>query len=189
MTTMTSRKLIQLLFCVIASLDALPHKNTKNSFTSNFKVSHSSLLSTASPVNFAEQTWEWRNTKDLDAKILKIAAPAVLNFAIIPLVGAVDTYWVGRMRNALALAGQGAANQVFSSAFWIISFLPNIVTPLVAKAAGEGNNEAIQDRVGEAIFIATLMGVVGMALLTYLPNWALSSVLASDHPARAFAEP
>lgn len=32
--------------------------------------------------------------KELDAKILKLALPAVLNFAIVPLVGAVDTYWV-----------------------------------------------------------------------------------------------
>lgn len=49
----------------------------------------------------------------LDKRILSIALPAIMNFAILPLVGAVDTAFVGRMDNALALAGQGAANQVF----------------------------------------------------------------------------
>lgn len=94
--------------------------------------------------------------KALDKQILTLALPTVLNFAILPLVGAVDTFWVGRMENALALAGQGAANQIFSSAFWIISFLPSVVTPLIAKAAGSGDTEAMKDRVGEVCYIFKL---------------------------------
>ena len=35
---------------------------------------------------------------ELDAKILNLALPAILNFAIVPLVGAVDTYWVGTIK-------------------------------------------------------------------------------------------
>ena len=70
----------------------------------------------------------------LDRRIASLALPAIVNFAILPLVGAVDTAFVGRMGNALALAGQGAANQVFSSTFWVISFLPSVITPLVAQA-------------------------------------------------------
>ena len=41
------------------------------------------------------------------------------------------------MGDALALAGQSAANQIFNSAFWIISFLPSVVTPLVAQAGNK----------------------------------------------------
>ena len=58
---------------------------------------------------------------------------------VIPLVGAVDTYWVGQMGDALSLAGLSAANQVFNSAFWIVSFLPSVLTPLIAKAAASGD--------------------------------------------------
>ena len=47
----------------------------------------------------------------LDATIAKTAVPSIANLAVIPLVGAVDTFFIGRMGNALALAGQGAANQ------------------------------------------------------------------------------
>merc|ERR1711871_186439 len=121
--------------------------------------------------------------------IWKIALPAMLNLAIMPLVGAADTFWVGRMKDALALAGQGAANQIFNSAFWIISFLPSVVTPLVAKAASENDEKQIQERVGEAMFLATIMGVIGMVGLSLLPHRALDLVLPTDGGARKFAEP
>ena len=71
----------------------------------------------------------------LDKQILKLFVPAMLNFLVIPFVGAIDVFWVGRMGSAVALAAQGAANQVFQSAFWIISFVPSIIAPVVAKAA------------------------------------------------------
>lgn len=123
----------------------------------------------------------------LDKRIVKLALPAVVNFMILPLVGAVDTYWVGRMGNALSLAGQGAANQVFSSSFWIISFLPSVVTPLVAKAYASGDMEAVREKVGEALFLGTILGLIGMGLLSVLPNYALASVLPPGSPARVYA--
>ena len=43
---------------------------------------------------------------------MKVALPSMTNLAVIPIVGAVDTFWIGRMGDALALAGQGAANIV-----------------------------------------------------------------------------
>jgi hypothetical protein len=67
----------------------------------------------------------WPTFDALDQRLTKIALPCILNFAIAPLVGAVDLFWVNRMGNPLAVAGQAAANQVFSSAFWLASFLPS----------------------------------------------------------------
>ena len=131
----------------------------------------------------------WPCGDELDKRILGLAVPAVLNFAIIPLVGVVDTFWVGRMSNALALAGQGAANQIFSSAFYIMSFLPSVVTPLVAAAAGSKDNNKVQERVAEAFFIASMMGIVGTIFLYGLPSLALSLVLSADAPARRYAQP
>ena len=46
-----------------------------------------------------------------DTLIVKTAIPSMINLAVVPLVNAVDTFWVGRMGIALALAGQAAANQ------------------------------------------------------------------------------
>ena len=112
----------------------------------------------------------WPKGDALDGAIWKIALPAMLNLAILPLVGAVDTFWIGRMGDALALAGQGAANQIFSSAFWVISFLPSVVTPLVARAASESDQEQLQERVGDAMFLAAIMGVIGMVVLSVFPH-------------------
>lgn len=67
----------------------------------------------------------WPQFDDLDKRMLKIALPCIANFAINPLIGAVDLFWVNRMGNALAVAGQAAANQVFNVAFWMTSFLPS----------------------------------------------------------------
>jgi len=41
----------------------------------------------------------------LDRQISKLTLPAVLNLMIIPMVGIVDMMWVGRMNDALAIAG------------------------------------------------------------------------------------
>ena len=68
-------------------------------------------------------------------------------------------------------------------------FLPSVVTPLVAKAAGAGEIDEVQDRVGEAVFLGLILGIIGSFLLGKFPSQALSSVLPSDAPALAFAKP
>lgn len=67
----------------------------------------------------------WPSFDAVDTRLIKIGLPCILNFAIVPLVGAVDLFWVNRMGNPLAVAGQSAANQVVNSAFWLFSFLPS----------------------------------------------------------------
>ena len=109
----------------------------------------------------------------LDKIIVSLWLPALANFFIIPLVGAVDVFWVGRTGDPAALAAMGAANQTFSSAFWIISFLPSLVTPLVAQAAARGDQGKLQRQVGEAVFVASLAGLAGTALLAGSPMPAL----------------
>lgn len=143
----------------------------------------------ADDVVFANSS-AWPCGDALDQRIAKLALPAVLNFVMYPLVGAADTFWVGRMKNALALAGQGAANQVktkriyssqssevsttiyvyflcafsphdeqvFDSAYWVMSFLPSVMSPMVAKAHSSGDQEAVQQRIGEVFLICTILG-------------------------------
>ena len=129
-----------------------------------------------------------RGPKDeLDRRVLGVALPSIANLAVIPLVGAVDTFWVGRMGDALALAGQGAANQCFSSVFFLIAFIPTITAPLVAKAAGEGDTDSACERVCEALFLANVLGLIGTALLTVTPGVVLGLVLPSGVPAEVYA--
>lgn len=125
----------------------------------------------------------------LDKQIIALFLPAILNFAIVPLVGAADTFWVGRMHDALALAGQGAANQLFNSAFWFFSFLPSVITPLIAKAQSSGDVEGVKDRIGEATFIASMLGLAGGLFLIGWPQKALQIVLHAQAPAWTYATP
>jgi len=114
---------------------------------------------------------------ELDKMIGKLGVPAVGNFIIGPLVGAVDTFWVGRMDSAVALAGLGAANQVFSSVFSATSFLPSVVTPLVAKSYASGNMEGVRARVREAIFVSVVIGILMTFALTAFPRGVLQPVI------------
>ena len=131
----------------------------------------------------------WPCYDALDRRILALALPAVLNFAIAPLVGATDTLFVGRMGDPLALAGQGAANQLFSSAFWVLSFFPSVVTPMVAAVHGAGDQEALRARVGEAMLLGAVMGLLGTLVLVGAPERCLSAVLQKGAPAFAYAVP
>lgn len=166
---------------------SLPSSNRQSKRDKSFPlyITASNPTTQSQSISWVQKNWPCNDV--LDQRILKIALPAILNFAIIPLVGAVDTFWVGRMGNPLALAGQGASNQVFSSTFWIISFLPSVVTPLVAKAAGANDKEKIQKHVSEAIFLGLFMGIFGTFLLTTFTDKVLGLVLAPEAASKVYA--
>jgi putative MATE family efflux protein len=126
----------------------------------------------------------------LDATILSTAVPSMINLGVVPIVNAVDTFWVGRLSIALALAGQAAANQASFTLFFLISFLPNITAPLVASAVASGNKEDAQDRICESLFICNLLGGLGTLALVLFPRQILAAlVLPSGAPAMDFAAP
>ena len=129
------------------------------------------------------------SSKEMDKLILATLLPSIVNLMVVPLVNSVDTFWVGRMGNALALAGQAAANQAFFSLFFLISFLPTITAPLVAEAIGANDEEAATDRVCEALFLSNLLGAIGTIILVGFPALASKLVLSSGAPAAAYAEP
>jgi Na+-driven multidrug efflux pump len=118
----------------------------------------------------------WPCGDALDKKILALALPATINLAIFPLAGAVDVYWVGRMGEARVLAGMGAANQVFSTLFWLIAFLPSVTTPRVAEAIGKGDRELAATRVCEALALACALGLFGFLLVQLFPITLVSVV-------------
>lgn len=77
------------------------------------------------PTMLQTEVSTWPCMDKLDKDLIRISLPVIGNNAISPLIGAVDLFWVNRMGNALAVAGQAAANQVFNSVFWFTSFLPS----------------------------------------------------------------
>ena len=70
----------------------------------------------------------------LDGKILAIAVPALGALAIDPLLGVVDTLYVGRIEDPAPLAALGVCSSVFNFAFFIFNFFATATTPLVSSA-------------------------------------------------------
>jgi multidrug resistance protein, MATE family len=131
----------------------------------------------------------WPCGDKMDKELVKISLPVIGNYAISPLIGAVDLFWVNRMGNALAVAGQAASNQVFSSAFWFVSFLPSVTATLVSKQHAQGDQEGTQDAVCQALFVGFFIALIGTPIMFFNPDWALSSVLAPGAPAMEYARP
>lgn len=131
----------------------------------------------------------WPSFDAVDSRLIKIGLPCILNFAIVPLVGAVDLFWVNRMGNPLAVAGQSAANQVVNSAFWLFSFLPSVTATLVAKEAAKGDKEALQDAVCQALFVGAIIALIGTPLMLLFSDGVLGVVLKKGAPALEFAKP
>lgn len=131
----------------------------------------------------------WPCGDALDTKLLKIALPCIANFAINPLIGAVDLFWINRMGNPLAIAGQAAANQIFSAAFWLTSFLPSVTCILVAKEKSKGNEEGVQDAICQALFVGFLLSILWSGIILTNTEKVLGVVLKESAPAREFATP
>ena len=85
----------------------------------------SSSTSTSITAKSGNSLGAWPCMDELDKSLIKISLPVITNFAIAPLVGTIDLFFINQMGNALAVAGQAAANQVFGSVFWLTSFLPS----------------------------------------------------------------
>eukprot|EP00980_Cylindrotheca_fusiformis_P006609 scaffold1390_cov138-Cylindrotheca_fusiformis.AAC.12 len=154
-------------------------------------VEPSDLLVNASSTDIEPQATlgVWPCLDKMDRDLIKISLPVIGNFAINPLIGAVDLFWVNRMGNALAVAGQAAANQVFSSAFWFTSFLPSVTATLVSKQHAKGDKEGTQDAICQALFVGFFIAMIGTPLMFFNPDKALSSVLRKGAPALEYARP
>ena len=179
-----------MLRCFVLATLILLHAQKAQALRSPTLAGRHAGLRHAVPMASANARWKEAlpgKRDKLDKDILSVALPSIANLAVIPVVGAVDTFWIGRMGNALALAGQGAANQCFFSTFFLIAFIPTITAPLVAKAAGSGDIDGACTRVCEALFLANVLGAIGTLLLVFKPGAFLSLVLPAGAPAADYA--
>ena len=86
----------------------------------------------------------------MDAAIFALALPAVASLLLDPVLGVVDTAFVGRIRGegaAEALGGLAVATAVFNFSFKLFNFLAEVTGPLVASqiAAAEAEATALDD--------------------------------------------
>jgi MATE family multidrug resistance protein len=93
-----------------------------------------------------------------DREILGLAIPALGSLAIDPLLTLADTAFVARL-GTVDLAALGVDTAILGFAFFAFNFLAYVVTPLVARALGGGRIDEARRWVGDALFLAIVLGV------------------------------
>ncbi|MBT8166162.1 MAG: MATE family efflux transporter [Acidimicrobiia bacterium] len=99
-----------------------------------------------------------------DRLILALGLPALGALAADPLVSLVDTAFVGRLGTS-SLAALGIDAAIFALAFFAFNFLAYGVTPLVAKAIGEGDTDRAARVVTNGLVAAIALGLLVTAVL------------------------
>jgi MATE family multidrug resistance protein len=118
-------------------------------------------------------------TRGLDRSILKLAVPALGALAIDPLLTLVDTAFVARLGVA-QLAALGVDTAILGFAFFGFNFLAYATTPLVAQALGRGDINRARRWVGDALFLAVVLGVVATIVVQLLAPWMVGVMGATD---------
>ena len=100
----------------------------------------------------------------VDKTILGLAIPALGSLAIDPLLTLVDTAFIARL-GTNQLAALGVDTAILTFAFFAFNFLASVITPLVARALGQGQEDEARRWVGDALLLAVGLGVLVTVVL------------------------
>ena len=113
-----------------------------------------------------------------DRAVAALAIPALGSLVADPLLGLVDTAFVGRLGSD-SLAGLGIAAALFSVAFFVFNFLEYGTTSEVARSVGAGDRAAAGRAAITAGVLAVLAGIAVAALLLLLAGPMVGALGAS----------
>lgn len=108
-----------------------------------------------------------RSLTKTDKTILGLAIPALGSLAIDPLLTLADTAFVARL-GTVELAALGVDSAILTFGFFLFNFLASVVTPLVARAIGQGRDGEARRWVGDALLLAFGLGIIVTVLLEVL---------------------
>lgn len=97
-------------------------------------------------------------------EILRLALPALGALAADPLVSLVDTAFVARL-GTIPLAALGVDAAILGMAFVAFNFLQYGVTPLIGRAHGRGDRDAVDRGARHALLLGVSIGLAMMALM------------------------
>lgn len=119
-------------------------------------------------------------TNDLDQSIFKITAAASLNYLMNPLVGFVDTFWVGRLGSDLDIAGQGYADDIYNLIFGVFCFMSSFITPEIAFLKSQNQVQEVKELNTVSILISFFFGFGIYFVLTTSGSSYLETQLANS---------
>lgn len=120
----------------------------------------------------------------IDRKIAAIALPALGSLTLDPVIALADMACVGYL-GATALAAVGISNNVFNMSVTSFNFLFMTTTPGIARAFGRSDAAAASRLISQALWVAGVLGVSTMCLLSAfaLPLVSFFGANASIAPA------
>ncbi len=113
-----------------------------------------------------------------DRAVAALALPALGSLIADPLLGLIDTAFVGRVGSD-SLAGLGVASALFGVAFFVFNFLEYGTTTEVARSVGGGDRAAAGRATLTAGALAVVSGVGVAVLLLLLAGPAMGALGAS----------
>lgn len=123
---------------------------------------------------------EKADDQTLNQRILAISIPALGALAIDPLLGVVDTLFVGRIPDAAPLAALGICASIFNFSFFIFNFLATATTPIISRSLAAGKTEEASRTLGQAFTLAVGLGLSSLVVLELGANPILHAMGTSE---------
>tara|TARA_B100001175_G_scaffold317941_1_gene337951 strand:- start:9286 stop:10632 length:1347 start_codon:yes stop_codon:yes gene_type:complete len=127
------------------------------------------------------------NISELDKEIFSLSKSSFLNFAMTPIIGAVDTYWISRLNKGSMLAGQGNADRLFNSFFSIASFAPSVITPLISRYHAFNDKDNMIDTISTSVFLVGGVGSLITLLLIFNTKYLIETIIPKSSPSYIYA--
>ena len=124
----------------------------------------------------------WQDHKDY----LRLAFPLVISTLAVPLTGVIDTAIMGRLPDAMYIAGVSIAVLIFNTIYWLLGFLRVSTSGFSAQAQSDPNTDAVMLALFRPMLLALLIGLA-IILLQYPIKEASFALLSPDVNIRAIA--
>jgi len=103
-------------------------------------------------------------------EINRLAIPAIMAGITEPLIGLVDTAFIGHIGSS-ELAAVGIAASFFSLVIWVLSQTKTAISTIVARSFGSGGLAGIRTLIPQAILLNLLLGGLFFAATNSLSTW------------------
>ena len=96
--------------------------------------------------------------RPLHKKVLHLTWPVIIANLSLPLAGAVDTAVVGHLPDPVFIGAVALGALVFSSFYWLVSFLRSGTTGLVSQSFGVGDYTEVTAVFVRGLSVAVVLG-------------------------------
>ena len=150
-----------------------------NCLNINTKISNLKLKNFSK--NFTKNYFPNEDLKKIDNDIFNLYSSSILNNLMVPIVSTVDTFWTGKLGSVEMLAGVGIGDQIYSSSYILLSFLPGIITPIISKYYLQKDFDKIKEVVSQSMFITSFLGILFSLILFLNPNYFINLISAKNN--------